>query len=220
MHDKDRNTQMHDHTLIYTHFLKLDRYRRRAIKRWLKCKAFFRLPPPLQMQCFCVSFSSWGFRLESSCFLLTTVIRLPRTRPVLDCNFVCLPSQSLQTQGSQDRVRGGGGTAREEGISTWESKYIAKIECQGGGLQSPKWHIFFLESYCHRLALYWQLTPIKVLNPWFTFFDLIFTYLNSVTAPTFKDVPYVLSDCYRQIEITESLCRLLIIEPMPFHWGP
>lgn len=33
----------------------------------------------------------------------------------------------------------------------------------------------------------------KALNPWFTFFDLTFTYLNnSVTAPTFKDVLNVL----------------------------
>lgn len=57
-------------------------------------------------------------------------------------------------------------------------------------------------------------------EPMVYIFNLIFTYLNnSVTAPTFKDVPYVFSDCYRQIEITESLCRLLIIEPMPFQWG-
>lgn len=43
MHDKDRNTHMHAHTLTYTHFPELDRYRGRAIKGWLKCKAFFPL---------------------------------------------------------------------------------------------------------------------------------------------------------------------------------
>lgn len=177
-----------------------------------RVQGFFCLPPLLLMQCFCVSFS-WGFRPECSSFLLChnrnqrgrcqghgqclteTLLRL--------CMFaitITMETKDHWQRREKARRRRGGrgrylgptlGIAPRESVSEGGRVEIyCKATCVRG-LGSPKahWCRVLLPQTCTLMTTDSYQSPEPVVY----IFDLIFTYLNnSVTAPTFKDILYVL----------------------------